>query len=108
MTIIKANELNPLTRDRIVEMFCEDLMYRIKEANAHGQRERYFDASIYCIDGKEYIPACRYDKAVYKGHELETWTHIKFENYASEVRQMFAMNGYTFKRDQYGNEDIVW
>ena len=47
--IIMANELNKngVTREEVINTFCENLMDRICKANADGQRKICFDATVW-------------------------------------------------------------
>ena len=107
MSIIPARELNPITKEDIVSMFCDNLMERIKKANAEGQRDICFtSASIYLQDGKLV--------SRYTGNDREHAPYYLFSDYADEVATRFRAAGYTIKPTGYiggvwqRTQDIIW
>ena len=117
MEIINAKQLNAVTKEDIVDMFCEDLMHNISERNAHGIRETCFDnAGVYRVKNGEgdytYYPAYKFYK-IENRHKLD-YIHMPFDNYKNEVREKFRRAGYTVKPTGYiggawqDSETIVW
>lgn len=110
--IIPANRLNAITREHIVNMFCENLMERIKEANARGQRCICFTASVYVNERTGEISST---------YKIPEWVQdgvtpykYYFDDYAEDVRRVFRENGYVIKPTGYSGgvwqktEDIMW
>lgn len=118
MEITNARELNKVTKEDIVEMFCEDLMNTIRQRNAKGGRETCFDnASAVRVKNGEgdytYYPAYKFYALGESRFKME-YIYVPFENYKDAVRAKFRSAGYTVKPTGYlggvwqTTEDIVW
>lgn len=111
--IISAKDLNKngITRENIVDTFCENLMNRITEANAKGNRKICFDATVWCNkDTKEISPT--YVKAW--GYGNNSPYEYRFDDYAEDIKKRFVNAGYVIKPTGYiggvwqRTEDIMW
>ena len=111
--IITANELNKngITREKIIETFCENLMNHIKEANEEGKRIICFDATVWSNKvTKEISPT--YQKEW--GYENCTPYEYRFCDYEEEIKKKFINAGYIIKPTGYiggvwqRTEDIMW
>lgn len=110
--IISASELNNsgVTREKIIDTFCENLMNRINEANADGRRKICFDATVWTNkQTKEISPTYKREW----GHENNPYEY-RFDDYAEEIKKMFTDAGYIVKPTGYIGgvwqltEDIMW
>lgn len=114
--IISTNELNKngMTREDIVEAFCENLMNKISEANANGKRNICFDASVYRQKSTGKVVGVLPDNWL-KTHDWEVMPMCyRFDNYKDEVAEKFIKAGYKIKPTGYIGgvwqltEDIMW
>ena len=108
--IIKANELNKITREDIVDLFCESLMDKIKEANKKDRREVLFHSTIYRNKKTNEL------SAIFR----EDWREdgidspYRFDDYEREIESKFASFGYIVKSTGYIGgvwqltKDIMW
>lgn len=111
--IISAEELNKnkVTREQIVDMFCENLMNKIIDANAKGNRKICFDATVWCNKTtKEISPIYRNDWR----NDGVTPYEYSFDDYAEDIKKRFINAGYIIKPTGYiggvwqKTEDIMW
>lgn len=111
--IIMANELNKngITREEVINTFCENLMDRICKANADGQRKICFDATVWTNKQTNEI------SPTYKkewGYENNLAYEYRFDDYAEEIKKKFTNAGYVIKPTGYiggvwqRTEDIMW
>lgn len=111
--IIMANELNKngVTREKIIDTFCENLMNKISKANEDGQRKICFDATVWTNkQTKEISPTYKKEW----GHENNLPYEYRFDDYAEEIKKKFTNAGYVIKPTGYiggvwqRTEDIMW
>lgn len=111
--IISANELNKnrITRDKIIDTFCENLMNKINRANAEGKRKVCFSAIIWTNrKTKEISPIVKND---WKNEDFSAYEY-HFDDYAEEIKKKFVNAGYIIKPTGYiggvwqDTEDICW
>ena len=111
--IIPATELNgnSINRARIVNMFCEKMMQKIKLANSGGRNKCLFDATIWYNPktgelSVEYRESWKYDNA-------DPHRYL-FDDYSDEIEKAFVAAGYTIKPTGYiggvwqRSKDIYW
>ena len=91
--IIKASELNEITREYIVDLFCESLMNDIKEANEKGKRECLFHTSIYRNKKTNELSAIFREDWRKDGWE----SPYRFDDYEREIERKFTSFGYIVK-----------
>lgn len=111
--IIAANELNKngVTREDIVDAFCENLMNKIREANASGKRKICFDATVWT--NKQTGEISPTYKKEWGRENISPYVH-RFDDYSGEIKMKFTSAGYVIKPTDYVNgvwqmsEDICW
>lgn len=111
--IIAASELNTngITREKIIDTFCENLMNRINEANAEGRRKICFNACVWVNKQTKEISPTRNKDWLYE--DISVYEY-RFSDYAEEIKKRFINAGYTIKPTGYiggvlqRTEDIIW
>lgn len=111
--IIAANELNKngVTREDIVDTFCENLMNKIREANASGERKICFYATVWT--NKQTGEISPTYKEEWGKENISPYKH-DFDDYSGEIKNKFTNAGYIIKPTGYVNgvwqrsEDICW
>jgi len=117
MGLISANQLNAITKEDIVDMFCDDIMQRILKANSYGNRETCFDnASVVRVINGEgdytYYPAYKFYK-IDNRHKMN-YVYVPLDDYRNEVKAKLRSAGYTVKPTGYiggvwqTTESVVW
>lgn len=94
MSIISAKEINPITREDIVNAFCDAIMEKIKKANEEGYRKTCLTApSLYLQDGRLVLR--------YTGKNAEKAICYSFYDYRDEVAAKFIKAGYSIRPTGY-------
>lgn len=104
--IPEAKNINPITRDDIINAFCMKIVEKIMKQNKEGYRTTHFYGDCIYVDRV----ANKIHTHCPKGYKEETHSRYSFENYLEEVKQRFEERGYVIKRmagyhDEY---DIMW
>ena len=108
--IIKASELNKITREDIIDLFCESLMNNIKEANKKGRREALFHSTIYRNEKTNELSATFREDWRKDGVD----SPYRFNDYEREIERKFISFGYVVKPTGYIGgvwqltKDIMW
>lgn len=114
MEIINAKDLVPISKEQIVDLFCEDLMHTISEYREN--RRVCFHAYVYKAKDGKYYPGYKYWKLP---RELKRGGgdysgYVPFDDYKDEVRRKFRSAGYTVQPTGYiggvwqDTESIIW
>lgn len=112
MAIIPANEIKmKYSRETIINMFCDNLMDRIKEKANKGEHCVVFDERVY-----HYKPTEEIFSNIQRGWKPEDWDCYKYSfcDYEDEIEKRFKQAGYTIKHTGYIGEilqktkDIYW
>lgn len=111
--IIAVNELNKngITREKIIDTFCKNLMSKITRANVEGRRELCFTADVWCnTKTREISHIYRQD---WREDGISPYEY-SFDDYAEEIKKRFINAGYTIKPTGYiggvwqKTENIMW
>lgn len=111
MNIIPANQIKcEVSREEIVNAFCENLMLKIQDKANEGKHDCCFHATAYY-----HIKSGRVYGSYQKGWTSRDWERkFYFCDYADEVREKFRAAGYKIKPTGFiggvwqDSEDICW
>ncbi len=112
--IISAKDLNvSLTREKIIDCFCDAIMEKIKKRVEEGGNKVCFNACLWYYEPTNEIATHpKYDE----WKERDKWDCSKyyFSDYKEEVKERFLKAGYIIKPTGYiggvyqTTEDIMW
>jgi len=112
--IIPAKDLKvKITREDIIDCFCDNLMERIKKKAEEGVHTTVFDASVWYYEPtNEIATKPNYEKWT----QRDKWNANKynFSDYKDEIKERFIAAGYKIKPTGYiggvwqDSEDIMW
>ena len=102
-----------ITREKIIDCFCDNLMAKIKRKAEEGRHITGFDASVWYYEPTNEIAAKpHYEYWV----QEDKWNARKynFSDYKDEIKKRFVAAGYKIKPTGYiggvwqDSEDIMW